>query len=60
MIELGASPLDIATLVEVARAKVGERPSLSLSASARARIAASRAVVDRAVGEGRTVYGVST
>lgn len=60
MIEIGGAPLDIATLIEVARAPVGGSPKVTLSSSARARIAASRAVVERAVSEGRTVYGVST
>jgi len=60
LIDLGSAPLEIAALVEVARAPVGASPAITLSTAARARIAASRAVVDRAISERRTVYGVST
>jgi len=60
VIELGSRPLELSDLVDVARAPVGASPALALAPAARARIAASRAVVDRAVAEGRTVYGVTT
>ncbi len=60
MIELGTAPLELSSLVEVARAPVGSGPAVTLGASARARIAASRAVVDRAVASGGKVYGVTT
>ena len=60
MIELGSQPLEMSTLVEVARAAVGASPPIRLDGSALARIAASRAVVDRAVSEGRKVYGITT
>lgn len=56
MIELGARPLTLEDVSRVAR----EGEPVRLSAGARARMKASRAVVDRAVAEGRVVYGVTT
>ena len=54
-IEVGES-LTIADVVAVAR----ERAQVALSSRARERMAASRAVVERLVREGRTVYGITT
>jgi len=56
VITLGSRPLTLDDVVRVARE--GER--VSLGAEARARMAASRAVVERAVRDGRVVYGVTT
>ncbi len=61
MIELGAKPLTLADLVRVARPSPnGAREAVALSAAARQRMQASRAVVETVVREGRTVYGVTT
>ena len=61
MIELGASSLTLADLVRVARAPVGAVSGrMRLSAAARARILASRGVIERVVREERAVYGVTT
>ncbi|MDQ7843503.1 MAG: histidine ammonia-lyase [Armatimonadota bacterium] len=49
-------PLTIADVVAVAR----ERAQVALSALARERMAASRALVERLVEEGHTVYGITT
>ncbi|MBI5711563.1 MAG: histidine ammonia-lyase [Candidatus Eisenbacteria bacterium] len=56
MIALGQQPLGLADLVAVAR----DGARVSLAAPARARIARSRAVVERAVAGERAVYGVTT
>src|SRR5438105_8449605 len=56
MLELGGQQL---TLEEVARVARGEE-SVSLAASARGRMEASRGVVERIVAESRVVYGVNT
>ncbi len=56
MIELGSRPL---TLDDVARVAAGDTP-VTLAPGARARMAASRAVVERAVADQRVVYGVTT
>jgi histidine ammonia-lyase len=53
---LSGGPLRIADVVAVAR----ERVPVELGEQARARMLPARAVVERAVGEGRRVYGVST
>jgi histidine ammonia-lyase len=56
VIRLGARPLTLADVVQVAR----EVTPVSLSPEARARMQASRAVVDAAVAGGRVIYGVTT
>jgi histidine ammonia-lyase len=56
MLELDGQSL---TLKEVARVARGE-DEVSLAASARGRMAASRATVERIVAESRVVYGVNT
>lgn len=56
MIELGSRPLTVADVVAVAR----EGAPVALGAAARARVAASRRVVEDAVREERVVYGVTT
>ncbi len=56
MIQLGESALTLDDVVDVARGEV----RIELSRGARDRMRASRAVVDRAVAEGRVVYGVTT
>jgi len=60
VIDLGGRALELKDVVEVARAPLGASPRISISSAAGARIAASRAVVERAVAENRTVYGVTT
>ena len=55
MIEVGAQ-LTVADVIAVAR----ERAPVALSPHARARVRASRALVDLLVREGRTVYGITT
>ncbi len=56
MIQLGEAALTLDDVVEVARGEA----RIELARSARDRMRASRAVVDRAVAEGRVVYGVTT
>jgi histidine ammonia-lyase len=56
VIELGERPLGLADVVAVAR----DRVPVTLAPAAARRLAASRAVVERVVAEGRTVYGVNT
>src|SRR5437588_8129300 len=56
MLELDGQQL---TLEQVARVARGEE-SVSLAASARGRMEASRGVVERIVAESRVVYGVNT
>ncbi|HYO98982.1 MAG TPA: histidine ammonia-lyase [Pyrinomonadaceae bacterium] len=56
MIELNGQPLSLEQIAEVARG--AER--VRLASEARGRIEASRALVERIVGEGRVVYGVNT
>ena len=56
MIRLGEGPLTLADLVGVARG----RTPVTLGSEARARMAGSRAVVERALADGRVVYGVTT
>jgi histidine ammonia-lyase len=56
MLELDGQPL---TLEEVARVARGEG-EVSLAASARARVEASRRTVERIIAESRVVYGVNT
>lgn len=56
MLELDGQRLSLAWIAAVAAAK----QSISLSNSARERVARSREVVERIVTEGRTVYGVNT
>ena len=55
MIEVG-EPLTDADVITVAR----ERAPVALSPGARSRVRASRALVERLVREGRTVYGITT
>ena len=55
MIEVGEH-LTVADVIAVAR----ERAPVAISPHARARVRASRALVDRLVREGRTVYGITT
>ncbi|MGH7504557.1 MAG: histidine ammonia-lyase [Longimicrobiales bacterium] len=47
-------------LEDVERVAGKDAPELELGGAARRRVAASRAVVDRAVEEGRVVYGITT
>lgn len=56
MIRLGETRLALDDVTEVARGSV----RIEISADAMARMRASRAVVDRAVAEGRVIYGVTT
>jgi len=56
VIQLGEAALTLDDVVDVARGEV----RIELSRSARERMRASRAVVDRAVADGRVVYGVTT
>ncbi len=56
MIRLGETRLDLDDVVDVARGTV----RIELGAEARQRMRASRALVDRAVAEGRVVYGITT
>ena len=56
MIRLGETRLSLDDVVEVARGTV----RIELGAEARQRMNASRALVDRAVAEGRVVYGITT
>ena len=56
MIRLGETRLTLDDVVEVARGA----GAVELSGAARARMAESRAAVERAVREGRTVYGITT
>lgn len=56
MITLGAGALALKDVVAVAR----EAQQVTLAPAARERMRASRAVVERAVAEGRVVYGVTT
>ena len=56
-IELTGSGL---TLEMVERVAAEPAPEVTLADEARARVAASRAVVDRVVAEGRVVYGITT
>jgi len=56
MIELNGQTLSLEQIAEVARG----RERVTLAAAARVSIAASRALVERIVEEGRVVYGVNT
>ena len=56
MLELNGQKFSLAQIAAVA----GGAEPIALSASARARIGASRAVVEKIVAEGRTVYGINT
>lgn len=56
MIRLGETKLGLDDVVAVAR----DGAKVELAAEARARMRASRAVVERALAEGRVVYGVTT
>lgn len=56
MIELGARPLTLAEVAAVAR----DQAHVRLGRGARDRMTASRAVIDRALGGDRAVYGVNT
>ncbi|MGH7507091.1 MAG: aromatic amino acid lyase, partial [Longimicrobiales bacterium] len=47
-------------LEDVERVAGDDAPELELEGAARERVLASRAVVDRAVEEGRVVYGITT
>jgi histidine ammonia-lyase len=56
MLELRGQPLTLEQIVAVASGQ----EQVTLAAGARARVEASRAVVDRIVAENQTVYGVNT
>jgi histidine ammonia-lyase len=56
VIRLGDTRLTLDDVAEVAR----RTARVELGAEARARMQASRALVDRAVAEGRTIYGITT
>ncbi|MDP1804890.1 MAG: aromatic amino acid lyase, partial [Acidimicrobiales bacterium] len=56
MVVLGRAPLTVAEVVAVARR--GE--TVEVAADLESGMAASRGLVERAVAEGRTVYGVTT
>ncbi|HXD52960.1 MAG TPA: aromatic amino acid lyase, partial [Burkholderiales bacterium] len=56
MLELNGQKLSLAQIAAVA----GGDEQVALSVAARARIDKSRAIVEKIVGEGRTVYGVNT
>ena len=56
MIELGARALSLDDVVRVAR----DAEPVTLARGARERMRASRAVIERALGENRVVYGVTT
>jgi histidine ammonia-lyase len=56
MLELQGQPLTLEQVVAVA----GGQEQVALADSARARVAASRAVVEKIVAENQTVYGVNT
>ena len=56
MLELNGQTLTLEQIDAVARG----RPVVSLADAARARVAASRAVVEKILAEGRVVYGVNT
>src|SRR5258706_1664712 len=56
MLELDGQKLSLAEVVAVAR----RQEQISLTQSARARVKQARAVVEKIVDEGRTVYGVNT
>jgi histidine ammonia-lyase len=56
VIRLGESRLTLDDVAEVARGTV----RIELAAAARERMRASREVVDRAVRDGRTIYGITT
>ena len=61
MIVLGDHPLTLTELVRASRAAGGtEGGRVTLGARARERMRASRAVVDRALQDGRVIYGVTT
>jgi histidine ammonia-lyase len=61
VIELGASRLSVREVAKVARAAAGAPGAeVTLATTARERMAASRGVVERALAEGRVVYGVTT
>ena len=61
MIVLGEQPLSLDTVIGVARAAAGsDAGRVTLGSRARERMRASRAVVDRALAEGRVIYGVTT
>ena len=61
MIELGTTPLTLEEVERVARAPVGRTQGLvRLSADARARVLASRAVIERALSGDAPMYGVTT
>ena len=56
MIQLGDAPLTLAEIERVVR----ERAPVTVGAAARARMTRSRGVIERAVRDGRVVYGVTT
>ena len=61
MIVLGDHPLTLDDVVRVARARGGsEAGRVTLGGRARERMRRSRGVVDRALAEGRAIYGVTT
>ena len=56
MIEIGGRPLTLADVAAVAR----DHARVHLASEARTRMAASRAVIDRALGGDQAIYGVNT
>ena len=57
---LDGSPLSIDDIARVARATLTAPVRVELAPEARARVAASRAVVERALASGKAVYGLNT
>jgi histidine ammonia-lyase len=57
---IDGSPLRIADVARIARATLAEPVPVELSASARAKVAASRAVVEQELAKGKPVYGLNT
>jgi len=57
---LDGSPLSITDVARVARATIANPVRVELAASARAQVAASRAVVAKALSTGKAVYGLNT
>ena len=57
---LDGSPLSIADVARVARATITQPVRVEIAPAARERVAASRAVVERALGSGKAVYGLNT
>jgi histidine ammonia-lyase len=60
VITLGSTRLTLGEVTAVARGTGSAGPRVVLGPEARARMHASRAVVERAIAEGRVIYGVTT